>query len=388
MEGTGWRRVLDRLNTPWAPTVVTGILFALYIVLRLQLAYQGDVSGFITAGDRHCNPTAVPRNLRVIPNSDGYDGEFYYRLALDPFTAKPEEWGIVIDAPSYRQQRILYPLLVWALSLGGNPALVPLMMLLVNYVSMCLIAWLAAVYVRSMGQHALWALAVVLYPGLLLSVSRNLLEPLQICLLLAALVLARRGGRTGAALVLCAAVFTRETALLAAVALLAANLYRSRRSNWYVFLLPIALYGLWMLFLQHHWGEYGFRQGLNAILRWPGQWLVEFMAVGVRLEDLLTGVWFTELCFMVIFTVGVALSLRSSVATTGVKWAWLLYAALAAFLPNPVAGADWGFMRALSEFYVIGALILIGSQLKAKVIILPLGTAVWWLVFVHRVGVV
>ena len=181
---------------------------------------------------------------------------------------------------------------------------------------------------------------------------------------------------------------TRETALLVPVGLAAATVCRSRRSNGYAFLLPVVVYGIWMLFLRYHWGEYGFHRGLQAIWRWPGSWLVQFMAVGAGSKDLLTRVWFTELCFMLAFALCVALSFRSSVAPAGEKWVWPLYVGLAAFLPNPVAGADWGFMRSLSEFYVIGTMILVGSQFRAKAFVLASGMAVWCLVFIHRVSVV
>lgn len=47
-----------------------------------------NTSWFITAGDRFCDPHAGP-NLLVRKNSDGFDGQFYYRLALDPFIKLP-----------------------------------------------------------------------------------------------------------------------------------------------------------------------------------------------------------------------------------------------------------------------------------------------------------
>ena len=66
----------------------------------------------------------VPKNLTVTRGNVGHDGQFYYRFALNPFTSKITEYGVTLDAPAYRQQRILYPAVTWALALGNaNPAI-------------------------------------------------------------------------------------------------------------------------------------------------------------------------------------------------------------------------------------------------------------------------
>jgi hypothetical protein len=52
----------------------------------------------------------------------GYDGQFFYRLALEPFSTAERVDGIAFDAPAYRQQRIGYPLLAF-LTTALTPAL-------------------------------------------------------------------------------------------------------------------------------------------------------------------------------------------------------------------------------------------------------------------------
>src|SRR5437870_36042 len=105
---------LRRLDAPRVILVVVALLYGSFISLRLA-EQHADPSAFVTAGDRFCDPQQVPFNLRVLPTSDGYDGQFYYRLALDPFTRTRTAFGIQLDLPAYRQQRIIYPLLVWVL---------------------------------------------------------------------------------------------------------------------------------------------------------------------------------------------------------------------------------------------------------------------------------
>src|SRR5260370_37334244 len=64
------------------------------------------------------DPLKLPPSLRAMNADQAYDGEFFYRLAVDPFVSR--DVGIRLDGPGYRQQRVLYPLLVTALSLGRD----------------------------------------------------------------------------------------------------------------------------------------------------------------------------------------------------------------------------------------------------------------------------
>src|SRR4030095_8355569 len=108
---------LRRLDTPLIPLLIATVLGALF-TLGMLLRSGFDASTFVTAGDKYCDPALVPDNLSVLKNSSGYDGQFYYRLALDPFTSRRTDFGVTLDIPSFRHQRILYPFMALALSAG------------------------------------------------------------------------------------------------------------------------------------------------------------------------------------------------------------------------------------------------------------------------------
>lgn len=55
--------------------------------------------------------------IAVVPSSNGYDGQFYAQIALDP-TLRDAELARVVDAPAYRARRILLPALAALLGLG------------------------------------------------------------------------------------------------------------------------------------------------------------------------------------------------------------------------------------------------------------------------------
>src|SRR5206468_13025460 len=125
--------------------------------------------------------------LTVLSKSSGFDGQFYYRLALNPFTSQATEFGITIDVPPLRHQRILYPLLTWILSLG-RPSLVPMVLVLINFIALCVMGWIGGAFSQSLKQHALWGVFLPLYPGFLLVLSRDLVEILEVSLLLGSLL--------------------------------------------------------------------------------------------------------------------------------------------------------------------------------------------------------
>ena len=85
----------------------------------------------------------------------GADGQFYLRLAFNPFTPQQNEHGIRLDNPPYRQQRLLYSLLAWLLAVG-QPPLFPAMLIAINYAGLCTLAWIGARLAQSLGRSPAW----------------------------------------------------------------------------------------------------------------------------------------------------------------------------------------------------------------------------------------
>jgi len=78
----------------------------------------------------------------------------------------------------------------------------------------------------------------------------------------------------------------------------------------------------------------------------------------------------------------VGASLRTRADLPAEKLSWLLYAGLAVVLSSFVWVEDWAFMRALSELYVLGALIVITTGgWRAKLVGAGTG-GIWVLMFV------
>ena len=121
-----------RLDTPLVPMAVTVVLSTGFVLLRWRQAAGRNLGRFIVIGSKYSNRAALPKG---IPNvvGNGYDGQFYYRLALDPFNLSRAAYGIRLDSIS-RVERMAYPFLAWALAFGQHDR-IPLTLVIVNVVA-------------------------------------------------------------------------------------------------------------------------------------------------------------------------------------------------------------------------------------------------------------
>src|SRR6202008_2110594 len=114
-----------------------------------------NVTEFVQRARPYARRGQVPRGLAVFPGT-GYDGQFYYRLALGPADLHRTAFGITMDAP-YRLQRIGYPALGWLAALGRH-AWVPAALVAVNVLALGAIGLAGGMLARDCGRHALWGL--------------------------------------------------------------------------------------------------------------------------------------------------------------------------------------------------------------------------------------
>jgi hypothetical protein len=238
------------LNRPLVPGIIAFLGWLGFALARWQIWAKGHLSLFIMAGHIFTHRAQLPRGLLLVPSA-GYDGQFYYRLALDPANWQHTAFGITMDQ-SYRYTRVGYPVLAWIFSLGQHQ-LVPVVLVVLNLFAVAAMAMLGGMFARQAGRHALWGLAFVAYFGLVISVGRDTAEPLAEACMLGGLLAFRRGGAR--MYLLATALFTygaitRETILFAPAAIAVTRLIAmvGRRAHpgladltW---LVPAAGYGL------------------------------------------------------------------------------------------------------------------------------------------------
>jgi hypothetical protein len=224
-----WRtRLLSCLNHPAFCGLVALLAMLGFVLARWQRWSHGHISSWILAGHTFAGPGLAP-GIGLRPGT-GYDGQFFYRLAMDPANLNSTAYGITFDAP-YRLIRIGYPALVWLASLGHG-GMVPFMLVAVNVAAMVAMAVVGGMFARDGGYPALCGLLLPMYFGLLTSVARDTAEPVACAFLLAGLLAVRRRRPVLAGVLLACGALTRETVMVAVLAIALVrcwSLLRTRR---------------------------------------------------------------------------------------------------------------------------------------------------------------
>ncbi len=258
------------------------LLLGAFLATGVRRELVGNWSALFYFGEAWLKGGALPRNA-LIHRGGGYDGQFYYRVACDPFLplvrlrqGAPGDPVLGIDIPAYRYRRIAYPLAARLAALGTTDGLVwsfPLVSLLGVGLGVFSMSRLFEMF----GWHRWWGVGYAMLPGLVFSASRNLGEGLAISLVSAALLAnaQRRMGRTIGLLTI--AHLAHETTLWVSIGCFAHSLCRpGRRREAAFYLLPIAVTLVWSATVAA-----AFPPGLVALLSPPGSENVGFPLAGI-----------------------------------------------------------------------------------------------------------
>jgi hypothetical protein len=344
-------------DSPWTTVVVSAALLAAFLVLRLMMV--GGPATFVAAGDEYVDAVEAPAEL-VVTRGSGYDGQFVYRLALEPLPHAQTGHGITFDSPAYRSQRVVTPALAWVVvrltSLEAAASL-----LLVNVLALLVAAYFAGRLVRRFGAHAAWGVLLVGSFAMVIPLARDLTEPVAWAATLAGLELWLAGRRPWAALLFTVAVLARETSLLVPAGLgiyaLVGALRGRTRAGWRAaawLLVPLAVEIGWQVHLGRVWGELPVRTGKENV----GTPFLGVLRTLVDLDDARAHpVWEVERLAVLALIVWAGLRLWRSPLTGGVRAAWALAAVLALSLGGWTYDAQ--FLRAINEAVGLSLLVLV-----------------------------
>jgi hypothetical protein len=217
------------LRRQWVnPLVVTLIVASVWTIWAVGVVRREPVGARAYVGTmflaQGAGSSEVIDRSHVPPaGTIGYDGQFFYYMALDPSGAPA-----YLDKPaSYRYARALYPFTARAAALG-RPDLIPWTLLLVNLLALVGGTLALALLLQRRGASPFFALLFGFAPGLYEAVNRDLSEPFAYSLVLAALAAwwwDEKPRPWLAGIVFGLAGITRETTLIFPVVLAAAALF-------------------------------------------------------------------------------------------------------------------------------------------------------------------
>ncbi len=378
--------------------VVTG-----FVVLRLVFAGHGNASNFALVGLPFAHGPGLPRG--VVLHRRGYDGQYFLRLALDPFQLGRRAFGIGFDAP-YRASRIGYPLLAWLLSGGGRPAAVPWALIAINVASMGALGAEGAILAGDAGRRRWWGLLLPGFSGLVTAVARDTAEPLELACTVAAVILLRRKKPWLAGALLVVAVLSKETAILAVAAIAMVDLARrarawgetkgllapagnTRPSLAYLFawLSPaVAMIG-WQAVLWMTTGHFPLTSDTHYNATIPLTGIRRAIVVQLHHLPALQAVGFFAEVALVAMVWGWAIAAATSKPlagpSRGTVWAErIAFGAnllLALILPSGVWNSPLAAFRPLADSFVLAIVVILGSRTKLAYLSLPI--AILWGVF-------
>jgi hypothetical protein len=239
-----YEAIVLRHLRPWH---IVGLVALAYVALTLA-RYSGNPMQFALVGSRY--------DPGIAGGTWGYDGQFAYQIARNPLGASR-----FLDVPAYRYQRILYPLVAWALALGQG-VLIPWTLIAVNWLALVAGTRFTEGILAGRGASRWYALGYGLFGGLMMAVRLDLTEPLAYALAQAAVLSYERGRWRSAAGWLALAALAKETTLLVAAGfLLSFALSRRWRDliEWAVIVgLPFAA---WQVILRVGLGAWGIGSG-------------------------------------------------------------------------------------------------------------------------------
>jgi hypothetical protein len=366
------------IGRPWRVALLTLVAYTLLLV-PLAASRHFDLTVFILAGDVYANSATATPPIAIMHHSLGYDGQFFYRFALDPFSVARSAFGITLDTPAKRMLRIIYPLLAWLASFG-HAKFVPASLIAVNLAGMGVIAATTSWLTRRHRLAWWFPFAVTLWPGFLVALTHDTAEIVTAALLLVAVACYLSNRLAAYCLFAAAAALTRETALPVLAGVLAYEAYifakspvLARRPARVVLCgLPFVPFAVWWRTMAVIWHQPPQALGGNQDLGWPLVGVVTMLRAcidGTRHYNPDPSANFTTRGFVLLTTGGlicfcimVAIRLPRTLRTPGLAGfaiGWGLLAGLMSLLTatGPLV-EPMSYLRAFSECWVIGCLLL------------------------------
>src|SRR5260370_26529610 len=115
------RSLASRADLPALAGAMALLAALAFALVRWHTWAHGHISKFILVGRHFATPSQLPPGMPVA-KTYGYDGQFFYRLALNPLNFHHTAYGITMDRP-YRYMRLGYPALTRLIPFGQHSLL-------------------------------------------------------------------------------------------------------------------------------------------------------------------------------------------------------------------------------------------------------------------------
>lgn len=341
------------------------------------------MSALVHLGGRNVVASEVPDGVVVQPEGQTYDGMFFYRMAVSPFSNAQRVDGVAFDAVGLRASRISYPTL--ASVVARVAGLSPEVALLVLNVVLCgLLAMVGSTIASALGRPWWWGMAVLAIPAVPIGIAFDLSDLTALLAVLVAVygLVRSRWAVVGSALTV--AVLTRESTLVVVLSVVLSTAIWWRREKarpptgqLVACAVPLVVGAVWQCIVRARWGEFGWSssggENIVAPLRsLANQWRMFDPTTGagaVRLFVLASVLWIAGLGWLQLldrFRSRSVQGIETAAATNrldGPLAIWLVLATgLFVCLGPAIMANSLNFARAGTELVTCAVLVALGSQ--------------------------
>lgn len=228
-----------------------GLAIGVVIALRVLIPSGMDPTIFLTLGEDSPVQISYARDLLgdVATRPDfGHDGKFFFAQANDPWYLAPEENAAVLDRPTYRGQRMLYPMIAGGFGLFP-PDVVVWSLLITNMLALGAGAFLAGRLSEGWGARPWMGLAVPLNIGLLFELYIDGAGIVAYACCLGALYALEARRTLLASVLFAAAALSREVMVVFAVGVFVLWWIDRREMPWRLVVTPFLVMAVWYVYL-------------------------------------------------------------------------------------------------------------------------------------------
>ena len=221
--------------------LIIGVVYIALILLFIS-KFNFNLSSTIELSKNHIMEYTgkIPPGT-ILHKNNGFDGQYYYMIALNPSLEK------IHTSPNFLQ-RVFYPMLAKVLALNIT-SLLPLSFIVINLASILISSYVLMLLLKKYNANInlvyLWALNV----GFLISITRNLTEPLMVCFIVLMIYFIEKGNHYLAATSLALAILTRELALTIYAAVLLYFLIKIDFKKFALYFISIIPFSIWEYYI-------------------------------------------------------------------------------------------------------------------------------------------
>ena len=255
------------------PIILSILIIHLLAMLSIR-SYGYNYSALIRISEK--NPeTVIPdyhqKGMILFKDKGGYDGQFYYYCAIDPFLIE----GKFKNA--FRQQRLLYPLLCHLFALGKRE-LLPYSMYFINLLFLGFGMYFFIMLLKRFSLHPLWSLFYGLCPSTIMSIQYDLPSVLAISLMITSVFFYLNNRMIVTSVLLSLALLSREDSVMLLIPLLIWEYEKNKNIGRMIgLILCILPFLLWQVYLYFKLGVWAMTTSAGSVSMIPFSGLLAYL---------------------------------------------------------------------------------------------------------------